>query len=124
MCSSVKSSTYDVFLKSRKSHVDQIISYIQYRLERVRRHLSTTKFASIILPAYNLTMKNKIIKKLIDKAQKAYTVDRWDRVCQAFDCVKPSTHSYSQTKGFFEHQKYPIGLIPVTRASIFKGLIL
>ncbi|HAU1203946.1 hypothetical protein SCQ05_04250 [Legionella pneumophila serogroup 1] len=83
-------------------------------------------------------MNNRIIKRLIQKAQAKYSVDRWNRVCQAFGCTKFSIRSHSQTKGFLrrisENEKvyalnrdyfkfcaYPLGLISINKASVFKG---
>ncbi|KTC83355.1 hypothetical protein [Legionella cincinnatiensis] len=83
-------------------------------------------------------MNNRIIKRLIQKAQAKYSIDGWNRLCQAFDCTKRSIRSHSQTKGFlkkisenekvyalnrdyFKFYKYPLGLININKASIFKG---
>lgn len=83
-------------------------------------------------------MNDRNIKRLIDSAQKAFSIKRWKRVCQAFDCTKQSICSHSQTKRFlekieenrkvyalnrdyFKYNEYPIGLIGVRKTSIFKG---
>jgi hypothetical protein len=83
-------------------------------------------------------MNDRTIKRLIQKAQAKYSIDGWKRLCQAFDCTKPSIRSHSQTKSllkkisendkvyalnrdYFKFFKYPLGLININQASLFKG---
>lgn len=83
-------------------------------------------------------MDNRQITRLIDKAQKRYSLDSWDGLCLAFSCIATPINSHSQTKSllerisenckvysinnnFFKYSKGPLRLKAIRKSSIFKG---